>query len=110
ERLKDAFDLRRRYARSGIAYAEADVVPLLIETQPDLTGIGELHGVAEEIYEDLPEFPPVGPHDFRKVLGRNAEFQTFHGGLRADHGSSLVGDSEGRDTFDVYLLPPRLGA
>src|SRR4051794_34727875 len=96
ERLKDLRRRVRRDADSGVADFEAELLRfaswiirrLPIEpghTQHHRAAIGELHGVAEQVDQHLPELSLVADHERRRGRRLDAEFEATVTAALAEH-------------------------
>ena len=67
ERLEQTARCRAGDADAGVAHGEAHLAVPRAELEPHLAGVGELHGVAGEVDEDLPHLVDVARHANRRV-------------------------------------------
>ena len=61
ERLEQLGGLLRRHSYTGVAHLVDDVGPIAPDSEPYLSLLGELAGVAQQIEEHLPHLGDVGP-------------------------------------------------
>src|SRR3954469_10622589 len=94
-------------------HRETDVLLATGELEPDLALIGELHRVAGEVDEDLPDLVDVAGHPDRRVGDDPAEGELLLPGERLDHGAGgaheVRGEEVGRTNGLASLVEAREG-
>jgi hypothetical protein len=77
ERLEESATIFVGDADARIANREAHVVVPTMELEANLSDVGELHRVAREVHEDLPNFVDVARHSNRRIGHGQREGETL---------------------------------
>ena len=111
EGQKDALLILRGDADAGVDHLDARDLAAVVEPQGHAAGVGEAHGVAQQVDEDLPEPLGVGIHVGRHApAGLQVEDEPLGFGLRRNHSHQVVQELVHRQRGKVEPQAPGLDA